>query len=169
MTHHFAQFNVAWLKQPLDHPEIADFKNGIDTIHALADKADGFVWRLVSDGHDSALALRPLGEDGIINFTVWTSREAMANFVYRKGDHAAALRRRRDWFHPAKEHNVVMWWIPAGHIPSLEEALVRLEHLRRHGPTPHAFTFRENFTEHDAQAFLSGRTAEDSKDGKAHA
>jgi heme-degrading monooxygenase HmoA len=140
--YHLAQFNVAWLKKPLDHPDSADFKNWIDPIHALADQAPGFVWRLVAEGENSATSMRPVGEDGIINFTVWESREAMAAFVYRK-DHADALRRRRDWFRPAEEANVVMWWIPAGHIPTLEEALERLEMLRRDGPSPRAFTYRE--------------------------
>jgi hypothetical protein len=32
-----------------------------------------------------------------------------------------------------------MWWIPAGHIPTPQEALARLEHLTRHGPSEHAF------------------------------
>ncbi|HEU5319895.1 MAG TPA: DUF3291 domain-containing protein [Methylomirabilota bacterium] len=142
--YHLAQFNLARLRQPLDHPEIADFKAWIDPIHALADRAPGFVWRLVADGENDATSLRPYGEDGIINFTVWESLEALAAFVYHD-EHAAALRRRREWFHPATEPNVVMWWIPAGHIPTLEEALERLDHLRRHGPSPRAFTYQQSY------------------------
>lgn len=110
MKYHFAQFNVAWLKKPLDHPDMADFKNGIDPIHELADKAPGFVWRLIADGHSSAITLRPLGEDCLLNFTIWESREAMANWVYRD-EHADALKRRRDWFHPPMEPSVAMWWL----------------------------------------------------------
>lgn len=152
MTHHFAQFNVAWLKKPLDHPDTADFKNAIDPVHELADAAPGFVWRLVADGHTSATTLRPLGEDGIINFTVWESREAMAAWVYRN-EHGSALRRRRDWFYPPLEPSVVMWWIPAGHTPTLEEALDRLQYLRNHGPTPLAFTYKEKYVPADAEAY----------------
>jgi heme-degrading monooxygenase HmoA len=165
MKYHFAQFNVAWLRQPLDHPEIADFKNAIDPIHALADRSPGFVWRLVAEGDDSATSMRPLGEDGIINFTVWESREAMADFAYRN-EHAAALKRRRDWFHPPKEANVVMWWIPAGQIPTLDMALEKLDYLRQHGPSPLAFTYREKFRPHDAEAYMAELAANGDRDAE---
>lgn len=153
MDHHFAQFNVAWLRKPLDHPEIADFKNAIDPVHELADQAPGFVWRLIAEGHDDATALRPLGEDGIINCTVWESREAMAAWVYRH-EHGDALKRRRDWFTRPVEPNVVMWWVPAGHTPTLGEALDRLQYLRNTGPTPLAFTFKDKYRPEDADAYL---------------
>jgi hypothetical protein len=32
-----------------------------------------------------------------------------------------------------------MWWVPAGSIPALQEAVERLEHLRRNGPSDYAF------------------------------
>ena len=32
-----------------------------------------------------------------------------------------------------------------GHIPTIEEGIERLDHLRAHGPTAHAFTFRDTF------------------------
>ena len=38
-----------------------------------------------------------------------------------------------------------LWWVAAGHIPTIEEAKVRLEHLEAHGPTPHAFTFKQRY------------------------
>ncbi len=40
---------------------------------------------------------------------------------------------------------MTLWWIPAGTIPTLDEAEERLLHLRKHGPTPRAFTFRDPF------------------------
>ena len=152
-TYHLAQFNVAWLKKPLEHPDIADFKNWIDPIHAIADKTEGFVWRLTADGEDSATSLRPLGEDGIINFTVWKSREALAAFAYRR-QHGEALRRRADWFHQPMQPSVAMWWIPSGTTPALEEALIRLQYLRANGPTPIAFTFKDAFEPSDAEAYM---------------
>jgi heme-degrading monooxygenase HmoA len=154
MNYHFAQFNVAWLKKPLEHPDTADFKNAIDSVHELADQAPGFVWRLTADGHDDATALRPLGADGIINCTVWESREAMAAWVYRN-EHGDALKRRRDWFGPPIEPNVVMWWIPAGHTPTLDEALDRLRYLRDNGSTPLAFTFKDKYHPEDAEAYVN--------------
>jgi len=36
-------------------------------------------------------------------------------------------------------------WIPAGHIPSVDEAKERLARLERDGPTPFAFTFQQPF------------------------
>ena len=36
----------------------------------------------------------------------------------------------------------VMWWIPAGHRPTLDEALTRLEHLRAHGDSDQAFGWK---------------------------
>ena len=40
---------------------------------------------------------------------------------------------------------MVLWWVEPGHIPSVAEAIERLERLRRDGPTPAAFTFRTPF------------------------
>src|SRR4029078_11064317 len=74
----------------------------------------------------------------------WRSREDLWEFVYRS-QHLDFLRRRRDWFEQPSEPTLVLWWVPAGHIPSMDKALVRLEQLRAHGPTPQAFTFRQPF------------------------
>jgi hypothetical protein len=41
---------------------------------------------------------------------------------------------------------MVLWWIPAGHIPTVEEAKAKLDYLERCGPTPLAFTFKQRFT-----------------------
>jgi hypothetical protein len=40
---------------------------------------------------------------------------------------------------------MALWWIPAGHIPSIDEAKERLASLEHHGPTQFAFTFRTTF------------------------
>jgi Domain of unknown function (DUF3291) len=78
----------------------------------------------------------------LVNLSVWESRDALWDFVY-SSDHLAVMRRRREWFRAMGESYVVLWWIPAGTIPSVEEAVARLDHLRAHGPTPHAFTFKD--------------------------
>ena len=54
-------------------------------------------------------------------------------------------RRRREWFEPPSEAHLVLWWIPAGHEPTVEEAEERLDSLRAHGPTAQAFTFKQRF------------------------
>ncbi|MBC7193968.1 DUF3291 domain-containing protein, partial [Marinobacter sp.] len=40
---------------------------------------------------------------------------------------------------------MVLWWVPAGHTPSIEEAAQKLNVLREHGPTAEAFTFKKAF------------------------
>ena len=46
----------------------------------------------------------------------------------------------------------MLWWVPAGHRPSTDEAKERLALLGEHGPTPQAFTFRQPFPVPDAAA-----------------
>jgi hypothetical protein len=55
------------------------------------------------------------------------------------------MRRRREWFERLGEIHLCLWWLPAGELPSLEEAGRRLGLIRRLGPTPDAFTFRDPF------------------------
>jgi hypothetical protein len=145
-----AQLNVAALKAPLDSPELKDFVDNLDRINALAESSPGFVWRLKGDGND-ATSLRPMGEDVIVNMSVWRDAEALKDFVYRSG-HVEIMRRRREWFTRMAEAYMVLWWVPAGHEPTLAEAAVKLELLRKQGPTSEAFTFREAFAAPDAGA-----------------
>ncbi|MEU3607291.1 DUF3291 domain-containing protein [Streptomyces sp. NPDC035033] len=146
---HLAQLNVAKLLHPLDDPRIAPFVEMLDPVNAAADAAPGFVWRLVGDGADDATALRPAGDDVIVNLTVWESQEALRDFTYRSG-HLEAMRRRREWFERHVEAHMVLWWVPAGHLPTVDEALERLADLRANGPTPRAFTFVSSFTAAEA-------------------
>jgi hypothetical protein len=146
--HHLAQFNVATLKYPLDDPRSAGFVELLEPLNELADGAPGFVWRLVEDGADDATGLRPAGENVVVTGSVWETRQALREYVYRSG-HLDALRRRREWFHRHVESHLVLWWIPAGHIPTVDEAMERLTLLRAHGPSPRAFTFREDYTPED--------------------
>lgn len=41
--------------------------------------------------------------------------------------------------------STALWWVPDAGRPTLEQALARLAHLRRHGPTPQAFGVRRRF------------------------
>lgn len=143
--YHLAQINVGRLLAPIDDPLIAGFANALDEINALADTSRGFIWRLQTEDGD-ATAIRPYDDDSIlINMSVWASIEALGDFVYRS-DHTAYLRRRREWFERMRDTITALWWIPAGAIPTVDEGVARLDHLREHGPTPHAFTFRHRFS-----------------------
>lgn len=157
--YHLAQFNVATLRHPLDDPRTADFVALLDPVNALADAAPGFVWRLVEEGRPDATGMRPAGADVIVNYSVWESAEALWDFVYRSA-HLGTMRRRREWFHRHAEAHLVMWWIPAGHVPTVEEAMERLALLRGEGPSPRAFTFSSAYTAEEAAAGeAAGETA----------
>ena len=48
----------------------------------------------------------------------------------------------REWFERMGEAFLVCWWVPAGHRPTVDEALDRLDRLRRDGVTDDGFTLR---------------------------
>lgn len=141
---HIAQFNLGRTIAPLDSPQLAGFVSQLEPINALADRAPGFVWRLQDESGD-ATSYRPYGDDNvIINLSVWESIEELWNFVYRSA-HLAVMRDRREWFERLVEAHMVLWWVPAGNIPTVTEAMDRLARLRTHGPSPEAFTFMDRY------------------------
>src|SRR5437870_2582178 len=123
---------------------MAAFVAALEPINALADASPGFVWRLQDDG-GNATSFRGFDDDRILlNMSVWRSLPALQAFVYRSA-HVDVMRRRREWFESFGRPFVALWWVPAGHRPSVAEARERLETLERLGPTPDAFTFKEAF------------------------
>ena len=141
---HLAQLNVGRLLAPIETPAIEGFRAQLDPINALADADPGLVWRLQTVA-GNATDIRPTEDDlFIVNLSVWRSIEALRAFTYRSG-HVGVLRQRRSWFEQLAEAHLVLWWLPAGHIPTVDEALTRLDRLRRDGPSPAAFTFRAPF------------------------
>ncbi|MFH9657376.1 DUF3291 domain-containing protein [Streptomyces sp. NPDC017248] len=150
---HLAQLNVATLRHPLDDPRMAPFVEMLDPVNAAADGTPGFVWRLVEEGAPDATGLRPAGEDVIVTMSVWETREALWDFTYRSG-HLDLMRRRRAWFQRHVEAHLVLWWIPAGHLPTVDEGLARLAELRAHGPSPRAFTFTSSYSAAEAAPYL---------------
>ncbi|WP_371946707.1 DUF3291 domain-containing protein [Actinomadura monticuli] len=157
--YHLAQFNLGTLRAPLDDPLLADFVALLDPVNALADAAPGFVWRLVEEGEADATGMRPAGADVIVNFSVWESAETLWDFVYRS-PHLETMRRRREWFQRHLEAHLVLWWIPAGHVPTVAEALERLALLRAQGPSPRAFTFNSAHTAEEAERAERAEEAE---------
>jgi hypothetical protein len=148
-AYHLAQINIATLRAPLDSPVLKDFVDNLDRVNALAESSDGFVWRLTGEGND-ATSLRPFGEDVIVNMSVWRDVDSLRTFTYGNAHHVEILKRKREWFTRMKDAYLVLWWVPAGHRPTLEEAAQRLELLRQKGPTPEAFHFGEAFSAPDA-------------------
>src|SRR4051794_8290492 len=141
---HLAQLNVAIPKEPPGGPLLAEFMAALDPVNAVADASPGFVWRLqTEDGN--ATAIRAFDEDTMVNMSVWESLEALRAFVYSGRAHLDVMRRRREWFDEHVEAFQVLWWVPAGHVPTVAEAGRRLLLLRTRGPSPGAFTFRRHF------------------------
>jgi hypothetical protein len=139
-----AQVNIARLRAPLDDPLLAGFVARLDDINALADSSPGFVWRLTTE-QDNATELRPYADDSIIvNLSVWETAEQLRDYVYRSA-HTAVMRQRKDWFELFDGMYYALWWVPAGHIPTVAEAKERLEHLRAHGETQDGFSFKHLF------------------------
>jgi hypothetical protein len=148
---HLAQVNIALAREPLDSPLLADFVAALAPINALADAAAGFVWRLQGDDGDST-AIRGFDDDRIVvNMSTWESLETLASYVFKPG-HAAVMRERRKWFIPMQEAYMALWWVPAGHRPTVREAEERVAHLRAHGPRAFAFTFKHPFPAPGASA-----------------
>jgi hypothetical protein len=135
--HHLAEFNIARMRWPLDDPRMAEFVDNVDRVNKLAEQIEGFVWRLQDDsGH--AMNMTVYGDPTILpNLTLWENEQALERFVWQTL-HGRFYRRREDWFAPI-ETPLVMWWVPAGHRPTMQEGVERLERLKAQGPSDEAF------------------------------
>jgi heme-degrading monooxygenase HmoA len=149
VSYQLAQVNIARLLAPLESEQLSSFVASLDPVNASADEAPGFIWRLQSEeGNATSIQAFDWDKEGsagvIVNMSVWESLEQLAHWVY--GDlHRTVLRQRRNWFERVVEATTALWWLPAGHLPDVSEAESRVLHLRTHGPTPHAFTFKQSF------------------------
>lgn len=140
--HHLAQINIARLLHPIDDPRIAGFVSELDPINALAEQSPGFVWRLKSaEGNATDIAYN---DDPfvIVNMSVWQSIDALRDYVYRSR-HLEIYKQRASWFEKMAKPHYCLWWIPAGHIPTVAEGRSRVEHYQLHGSTSHAFWFSQ--------------------------
>jgi hypothetical protein len=146
MSFQLAQLNLARMIHPLTDPRMKEFVDGLDPINALAEQSEGFVWRLQSESGNATDVHHPWSADPflLVNMSVWETPEDLRRYVYRSG-HMEYFQKRSEWFEKPVQAHYVLWWVPRGHIPSLEEAHERLEHYRTHGATPHAFWFGKLF------------------------
>lgn len=144
-TYYIAQINIARLKYPLEDPRVAEFVNNLDRINSLAEHAPGFVWRL-KDESGNATSIKGFEDDKIIvNMSVWETIDQLFAFTYRS-DHVDIFRKRGEWFENKDFVHLALWWIPAGIIPTIEEAREKLELLKSKGPSQEAFTFKKSFS-----------------------
>ncbi len=139
---YLAELNVGKLKYDPEDERVSGFMDKLDVVNAAAERSEGFVWRLkdTDEGGDTISAY----DDPrfLINLSVWENAESFEKFVWQTV-HKRVYNQKGDWFEHSTEPNLVMWWIDPDHRPSLEEALERLEYLRKHGPSDYAFGWSE--------------------------
>lgn len=138
---YLAELNVGRLLAPTDDPRVAEFMENLDRINGLGKRMPGFVWMMEGSG-EPGTGNTGAKIDGdplyVPNLTVWESIQTLETFVWGT-IHKQFYENRAKWFEVMGDMHFVMWWVPQGHKPSLEEALERLAHLRDHGDTDHAF------------------------------
>jgi hypothetical protein len=136
---HLAQLNIGRLRHEIGDPRVADFVDNLALVNGLAERAPGFVWRY-QDGTGNATDTRPYEDDPrmIINLSVWENVEALERFVWQTL-HKRFYGRRTEWFERLEGPYFVMWWVAAGHQPTVTEAVGRLDRLKVHGPSDQAF------------------------------
>ncbi len=142
--YHIAQINIAQAVAPMDSKIMEGFVGRLDEINALADSSEGFVWRLQDEGGDATSIQAYDNSNIIINMSVWNNITHLKSFVY-KSAHVELIRDRDAWFSKIAAFHMVLWWIPVGHIPTVEEGKEKLDVLEKNGPSPRAFTFAKSF------------------------
>lgn len=144
-TFQLAQINIGRIKGvDINDPIMKEFKDNLDTINGLAESSKGFVWRL-KDDQNNATSINPYEDvQVLINVSVWETIEDLEFFVYRTF-HTDFLRRRKQWFQSYGKAFTAMWWIEAGHFPTIEEATYRLDYLQKNGPSAFAFDFKQKY------------------------
>jgi alkylation response protein AidB-like acyl-CoA dehydrogenase len=156
---HLAEFNIARLRAPMDAPATREFADFLDPVNRFAEQSPGFVWRLAAEDGRGSSYLPPAYDDPLVitNLTVWTDLDALRAFAYQTV-HRYFLQARRKWFAPLAGPTVVLWWVPAGHRPGLDEARARLARLAADGPSAAAFTLQQAYGP-DAAPLGAGRPA----------
>ncbi|MFQ8431969.1 DUF3291 domain-containing protein [Amaricoccus sp. W119] len=138
---HLAQLNIGRLVADTDDPRVAEFMGALDRVNGLGKRMPGFVWMMEGSG-EPGTGNTDIKIDGdprfVSNLTVWENVESLEHFVWNTV-HRQFYERRAEWFEVLGEQHFVMWWVPEGHRPSLDEALGRLAHLEANGNSDHAF------------------------------
>jgi hypothetical protein len=136
--HHLAQINVGQARHSMNDERMTGFTSRIEAINALADRSEGFVWRLQSDSGNALDII--VTDDPLfnINMSVWTDIASFESFVWKTA-HAKVYAGKASWFEHQEAAVTALWWVPIGHRPTPAEGLARLTHLREHGPSQTAF------------------------------
>jgi hypothetical protein len=143
---YIAQLNISkMIGVNIDDPIMKDFVAQLDEINLLGEQSKGFVWRLKSDD-GNATAYNPYNDDRIIvNFTVWETVEDLKDFVYNTA-HRLVMKDRKKWFENLGQLSYVLWYVDAGKMPTVDEAVERLAYLQKNGASSYAFDFKNIFS-----------------------
>jgi hypothetical protein len=158
MSCQLAQVNIARMRGSLAQQVMAGLSARLEEMNRLADASDGFIWRWRGD-ESSAEELRAFEqyfvpfqpEHLFYNLSVWASVEALRRYAFKTA-HSQMLADKRQWVEELDRARLALWWIPAGHHPSVAESADRLRAVNERGATPYAFTFRQSFPEPAIQA-----------------
>ncbi len=135
---HLAQLNISTAVDDLDSPTLAGFMAALDGVNAVADRSEGFVWRLQDEAGNATSISACNNPRVVVNMSVWETPEHLEQFVWNT-IHKRVYGKRTAWFRPVEQANFVMWWVPAGHVPTVDEAFERLTSLRENGASERAF------------------------------
>lgn len=142
MNMHLAEFNLGILRYDWDDPRVQDFVNGLDMVNGVAQRSPGFVWMLGEDEMDAAQRdpNGPLGGNPrtASTLSVWQDVASLENFVWNTV-HRQFYERKHEWYDAVEEIRLVMWWVPEGHRPTIDEAAERFAHIKTAGDSDHAF------------------------------
>ena len=135
---HLAELNIGYFRFPAEDPRMAGFMDNLERVNAIAERSDGFIWRLMDDS-GNATGIRPFPDADIaLNLSVWRDAESLEHYVWNTV-HKQFYAKRAEWFQLMSAHHFVMWWIEEGHLPTPQEAKERLDHLRENGDSDFAF------------------------------
>jgi hypothetical protein len=153
-SYHIAQINIGKVLYPVEDPRMAGFMDNLDTINALAEATEGFIWRLKTD-EGNATSIHAFDDPMLlVNMSVWKDIESLYLYAY-KSQHGEFFAKRREWFSKIDLPTPVLWWVNAGHIPTVEEAKQRIDYLAANDSSPYAFNFKERYTSADWEAFTA--------------
>jgi len=135
---HLAELNIGHFRHPTSDARMAGFMDNLDRVNAVAERSDGFIWRL-KDESGNATSLRPFPDpDMAVNLSVWRDAESLEHYVWNTV-HKQFYAKRAEWFQLMDAHHLVMWWVEEGHVPTPDEAKERLDHVQVNGDSDFAF------------------------------
>lgn len=146
MKYLLAEINIAkMIGVSIEDPVMKEFVDNLDRVNALAEKSEGFIWRLKDDSNNAS-SFNPYDDvQTIINVSVWENVASLEAFTY-KTFHSDFLKRRKEWFTKYGSAHYALWWIQETDEVTLEEAVARLDYLQKNGPSTRAFSFTQRFS-----------------------